>query len=175
MSPPKQAFLYFHVDYETDLREGIWCIAVCAFSVFVLCYVLLCAGDDLFSRHRTDDRICSQGARGTVFPLPIQIIRLVGDEAIMSLFDSPSFDWTHALRDFKSTTEIDWSEWSCVGRFPSSFAKSAVVQAETFPMLGRRRCTDEELQLTETIPKVIFTWLSKNYIPYRDAELAVSR
>lgn len=107
-------------------------------SFFVLAALFAYAQDGSCSRWATDGKIRIRGGRGLLFPLLSLILRPVGEEAFMKLFDDSSTNLAFSLLTSGRSQKIDRSKSSCLGWFAYSFAERAVELVDAFTVLGRK-------------------------------------
>lgn len=110
-----------------------------------------------------------------LFPLSARVLCLAHSEAFVKLFDNSSYHFAHALLVVRCFREVDWSEASFVRWFLYSFGNGTVQLVEAFTVLSRTRGTDGELLPSETLSKILVTWLSESCFCYADEVSAVVR
>lgn len=135
-SPPILVHFLRYIVAETNLREVIWQVVACELNVLVLGSFPACARYGPRARYTSDARICSKGDLGVLSSLPCRVFCLLDDQSFMMVFDKSSFDFLHTLLVIKILKEAHWSDSSCDGWFPYSFAERIAEQNDAFKVFG---------------------------------------
>lgn len=113
---------------------------------------------------------CSQ----CVVPVVKSLLHFVDNQVFTKLFERSSLTVAHALVAFRHSQYFHCTDSSSIGRFPYSIAEGAVKWIECSTLLGRKRGTDGQSLLSESLPGVHGTCLSKKKTHHPDAVAALA-